>query len=53
MPTSASIAVFAVATFVLTVTPSPDVLYVVGRSVAGGRGSGFALTLGIETGEAL
>jgi threonine/homoserine/homoserine lactone efflux protein len=53
MPDLRLLAVFALATFVLTVTPGPGVLYVVGRSVEGGRRSGLASMLGIETGEAL
>jgi threonine/homoserine/homoserine lactone efflux protein len=53
MPSPGLIAVFALATFVLTVTPGPGVLYVVGRSVGGGRTAGFASMLGIETGEAV
>jgi len=53
MPSPGVIAVFALATFVLTVTPGPGVLYVVGRSVGGGRMAGFASMLGIETGEAV
>jgi len=53
MPSAGLIAVFALATFVLTVTPGPGVLYVVGRSVGGGRMAGFASMLGIETGEAV
>src|SRR5215468_7261965 len=53
MPSAGLIAVFALATFVLTVTPGPGVLYVVGRSVGGCRMSGFASMLGIETGEAV
>src|SRR5215831_1022747 len=53
MPDARLIAVFALATFVLTVTPGPGVLYVVGRSVGGGRMAGFASMLGIETGEAV
>jgi threonine/homoserine/homoserine lactone efflux protein len=52
MPSASLMAVFAVATFVLTATPGPGVLYVVGRSVGDGRRSGFASMLGIETGEA-
>jgi threonine/homoserine/homoserine lactone efflux protein len=47
------IAVFALATFVLTVTPGPGVLYVVGRAVGGGRRAGLASMLGIEAGEAV
>ena len=52
MPSLGLIALFAAATFVLTVTPGPGVLYVVGRSVGGGRRAGLASMLGIETGEA-
>ena len=47
------LAVFALATFVLTVTPGPGVLYVIGRSVGGGRRAGLASMLGIESGEAV
>jgi len=47
------VGLFAIATFVLTVTPGPGVLYVVGRSVGGGRRSGLASMLGIESGEAV
>jgi threonine/homoserine/homoserine lactone efflux protein len=53
MPAPGILAVFALATFVLTATPGPGVLYVVGRSVGGGRRAGLASMLGIETGEAL
>jgi threonine/homoserine/homoserine lactone efflux protein len=53
MPDPRLLAVFALATFVLTVVPGPGVLYVVGRSLGGGRRSGFASMLGIETGEAV
>jgi len=53
MPDAGRLAVFALATFVLTVTPGPGVLYVIGRSVGGGRRSGLASMLGIETGEAV
>ena len=53
MPSPGLLAVFALATFVLTVTPGPGVLYVVGRSVGGGRRCGLASMLGIETGEAV
>src|SRR5262245_53905652 len=53
MPDARLVGVFALATFVLTVTPGPGVLYVVGRSVGSGRRSGLASMLGIETGEAV
>ncbi len=53
MPSPGLLAVFALATFVLTATPGPGVLYVVGRSVGGGRRAGLASMLGIESGEAV
>src|SRR5258708_9720041 len=53
MPDPRLLPVFALATFVLTVTPGPGGLYVVGRSGGGGRRSGLASMLGIETGEAV
>jgi threonine/homoserine/homoserine lactone efflux protein len=53
MPGPRLLGLFALATFLLTVTPGPGVLYVVGRSVGGGRRSGLASMLGIETGEAV
>jgi threonine/homoserine/homoserine lactone efflux protein len=53
MPSPGLIVLFAAATFVLTATPGPGVLYVVGRSVGGGRRVGLASMLGIETGEAV
>ena len=53
MPSPGLLAVFALATFVLTATPGPGVLYVVGRSVGSGRRAGLASMLGIETGEAV
>ncbi|HEX5190583.1 MAG TPA: LysE family translocator [Streptosporangiaceae bacterium] len=53
MPNPGLLAVFALATFVLTVTPGPGVLYVIGRSVGGGRRSGLVSMLGIESGEAV
>jgi len=52
MPSPGLIGLFAFATFVLTVTPGPGVLYVVGRSIGGGRRIGLVSMLGIETGEA-
>jgi threonine/homoserine/homoserine lactone efflux protein len=53
MPDLRLLGVFALATFVLTITPGPGVLYVIGRSVGGGRRAGLASMLGIETGEAV
>lgn len=42
---------FALATFVLTISPGPGVLYVTARSVTQGRRAGFASMSGIESGE--
>jgi len=53
MPGPGVIALFALATFALAATPGPGVLYVVGRSVGGGRRAGLASMLGIEAGEAV
>lgn len=43
-------AFFVVAVFLLNVTPGPDTAYIVGRSVAQGRGAGLTSALGISTG---
>lgn len=41
---------FVAAVFLLNVTPGPDTAYIIGRSVAQGRGAGFMSALGICTG---
>lgn len=41
---------FVAAVFLLNVTPGPDTAYIVGRSVAQGRGAGLMSALGICTG---
>ncbi|SDQ20363.1 resistance to homoserine/threonine (RhtB) family protein [Paraburkholderia fungorum] len=41
---------FIVAVFLLNVTPGPDTAYIVGRSVAQGRGAGMMSALGISAG---
>ncbi|AXE90968.1 LysE family translocator [Paraburkholderia sp. 22099] len=41
---------FVVAVFLLNVTPGPDTAYIVGRSVAQGRGAGLMSVLGISAG---
>ena len=51
MPAPTTLLLFALATFLLTVTPGPGVLYVTARSVSQGRRAGFASMFGIETGE--
>ncbi len=41
---------FVAAVFLLNVTPGPDTAYIVGRSIAQGRGAGMMSALGICTG---
>lgn len=42
--------VFLLAALLLNITPGPDTAYIVGRSVAQGRGAGIVSALGIGTG---
>ena len=51
MPSTTTVLLFALATFLLTVSPGPGVLYVMARSLAQGRRAGFASMFGIEFGE--
>jgi threonine/homoserine/homoserine lactone efflux protein len=51
MPTATTLALFALATFALTVSPGPGVLYVAARTLSQGRAAGFASMFGIESGE--
>ncbi|AOK28236.1 MULTISPECIES: LysE family translocator [Burkholderia] len=41
---------FVAAVFLLNITPGPDTAYVVGRSIAQGRGAGLVSALGISAG---
>jgi len=41
---------FVLAVFLLNITPGPDTAYIVGRSVAQGRGAGLMSALGISAG---
>lgn len=50
MPDLHSLALFAGAGLLLNLTPGPDVLYIVGRSVSQGRGAGVVSALGIGAG---
>jgi len=51
VPDTTRVALFALATFLLTVSPGPGVLYVTARSLTQGRRAGFASMFGIEFGE--
>ncbi len=50
MPDANSLLLFMLATMALNVTPGPDMLYVITRSVGQGRAAGVASSLGIAAG---
>ncbi|HKE25041.1 MAG TPA: LysE family translocator [Bryobacteraceae bacterium] len=50
MPTLSDFLTFAVATLILNLTPGPDLLYIVARSLGQGRKAGVVSSLGIGTG---
>ena len=50
MPPAADLLAFLGATLALNVTPGPDMLYVIARSVGEGRGAGVVSALGISAG---
>lgn len=53
MPGFTTLLLFALATFILTVSPGPGVLYVTARTLSQGRRAGFASMFGIEAGEVI
>jgi threonine/homoserine/homoserine lactone efflux protein len=50
MPDASTLALFVVAALVLLVVPGPSVLYIVARSIEGGRTAGLVSVLGVQTG---
>ena len=50
MPEPSTLVVFAGLALLLAIVPGPAVLYIVGQSVAHGRGAGFVSALGVGTG---
>ena len=50
MPDVSTFALFVAAALVMLIVPGPSVLYIVARSVEGGRTSGLISVLGIQTG---
>jgi len=50
VPDFSSLLVFIAAGLLLNITPGPDVLYIVGRSIGQGRIAGLVSVLGISTG---
>lgn len=50
MPETSTLLIFLAASTVLAVVPGPGVLYIIARSVEGGRRTGLAATLGVATG---
>ena len=50
MPNATTFALFVVAALVMLIVPGPSVLYIVARSVEGGRIAGLISVLGVQTG---
>ena len=50
MPDASTFAVFVATALVLLIVPGPSVLYIVARSVEGGRIAGLVSVLGVQTG---
>ncbi|MDQ4106006.1 MAG: LysE family translocator, partial [Actinomycetota bacterium] len=50
MPDLSTFVVFAGASLALTLTPGPAVLYILARSLEGGRAAGLVSALGIGAG---
>ena len=50
MPDVSTLALFVAAALVLLIVPGPSVLYIVARSVEGGRTAGLVSVLGVQTG---
>ncbi len=50
MPEVTTFAIFAIAALALLVVPGPSVLYIVARSVEGGRSAGLISMLGVQAG---
>lgn len=50
MPTSQTLALFALASFALIVIPGPNMLYILARGIADGRRAAVVCALGVETG---
>ncbi|MDQ4095987.1 MAG: LysE family translocator [Actinomycetota bacterium] len=50
MPEPSAIALFSLAALALLVVPGPSVLYIVTRSIDGGRAAGLVSVLGVHTG---
>jgi threonine/homoserine/homoserine lactone efflux protein len=53
VPDASTFALFVAAALVLLVVPGPSVLYIVARSIEGGRTAGLVSVLGVQTGAIL
>ncbi|MCA9908140.1 MAG: LysE family translocator, partial [Anaerolineae bacterium] len=53
LPPISNVSLFLVASFVLLITPGPNVMYVITRSIDQGRSAGLASVLGVEVGDAV
>lgn len=50
LPNAATLVQFAIATFIITITPGPDMTLFIGRALSQGRAAGFACMLGAMSG---
>ena len=50
LPSAATVVAYALAVVVLVVTPGPDMALFLGRTIAGGRRSGYAVLAGTTAG---
>jgi threonine/homoserine/homoserine lactone efflux protein len=50
LPTATTLVQFAIATFIIAITPGPDMTLFVGRALSEGRAAGFACMMGALTG---
>lgn len=50
MPTTTQFSIFLTAAFILAITPGPGILYVLARTIKGGRSEGVASSLGTAVG---
>jgi threonine/homoserine/homoserine lactone efflux protein len=50
MPTLSNFLTFALATLILNITPGPDLMYIVARSLGQGKRAGIVSSLGVGTG---
>ncbi|MCC6616532.1 MAG: LysE family translocator [Anaerolineae bacterium] len=53
LPPASNLSLFLAASFILLITPGPNVMYVITRSIDQGRSAGLTSVLGVEVGDAV